>query len=58
MIKKIKVSCEKDPSNIKWGDVGADYIIEASGVFLTQELARKHINCGAKKSYYVCPTKR
>ena len=47
--KKIKVSCEKDPANIKWGDAGADYIIEASGGFLTQELARKHINCGAKK---------
>ena len=55
--KKIKVSCEKDPSNIKWGDVGADYIIEASGVFLTQELARKHINCGAKKVIMSAPPK-
>ena len=55
--KKIKVSCEKDPSNIKWGDCGADYIIEASGVFLTQELARKHINCGAKKVVMSAPPK-
>ena len=55
--KKIKVSCEKDPSNIKWGDVGADYIIEASGVFLTQESAIKHINCGAKKVVMSAPPK-
>ena len=55
--KKIKVSCEKDPSNIKWGNVGADYIIESSGVFLTQELARKHINCGAKKVIMSAPPK-
>ena len=55
--KKIKVSCEKDPSNIKWGDVGADYIIEASGVFLTKELARKHISCGAKKVIMSAPPK-
>ena len=55
--KKIKVSCEKDPANIKWGDAGADYIIEASGVFLTQELASKHINCGAKKVIMSAPPK-
>lgn len=55
--KKIKVSCEKDPSNIKWGNVGADYVIEASGIFLTNELAKKHLDCGAKKVVMSAPPK-
>ena len=55
--KKIRVSCEKDPSKIKWGDVGADYIIESSGFFLTQELCKKHIECGAKKVVMSAPPK-
>ena len=41
--EKIRVTSERDPSNINWGGVGADYIIEASGVFLTTELAKKHL---------------
>tara|TARA_B100001287_G_C22598328_1_gene489155 strand:+ start:59 stop:1051 length:993 start_codon:yes stop_codon:yes gene_type:complete len=55
--KKIRVSNEKDPLQIKWGDVGAEYIIESSGLFLTQELCAKHIRCGAKKVVMSAPPK-
>ena len=55
--EKIRVTSERDPSNINWGDVGADYIIEASGVFLTTELAKKHLEAGAKKVVLSAPAK-
>ncbi len=55
--KKIRVSCEKDPSRINWGDIGADYVIESSGLFLTQELCKEHLKCGAKKVVMSAPPK-
>ena len=55
--EKIRVSSERDPSDINWGEVGADYVIEASGVFLTTELAKKHIDAGAKKVVLSAPAK-
>ena len=55
--EKIRVTSERDPSNINWGGVGADYIIEASGVFLTTELAKKHLEAGAKKVVLSAPAK-
>jgi len=45
--KPIRVSAEKDPSNLKWNEIGAEYIIESTGLFLTKEAAQGHINAGA-----------
>ena len=39
----IRITAERDPSNIRWGDVGADYVLESTGFFLTDPLARSHI---------------
>lgn len=55
--KKIRVTAEKDPANLNWGAVGADYIAEATGIFLTQETAHKHIQAGAKKVVMTGPSK-
>ncbi|UEG54936.1 type I glyceraldehyde-3-phosphate dehydrogenase [Mucilaginibacter daejeonensis] len=55
--KTIRVTAEKDPSNLKWGDVGAEVIIESTGLFLTQETAQKHIDAGAKKVVMSAPAK-
>ena len=53
----IRVTAEKDPANLKWGDVGAEVIIESTGLFLTQEAAQKHIDAGAKKVVMSAPAK-
>jgi glyceraldehyde 3-phosphate dehydrogenase len=55
--KTIRVTAEKDPSNLKWGEVGAEVIIESTGLFLTQETAQKHIDAGAKKVVMSAPAK-
>lgn len=55
--QKIKVTSEKDPANLKWGDLGAEVIIEATGVFRTQEACEKHIQGGAKKVILTVPPK-
>lgn len=55
--KTIRVTAEKDPANLKWGDVGAEVVIESTGLFLTQELAGKHIQAGAKKVVMSAPAK-
>jgi glyceraldehyde 3-phosphate dehydrogenase len=54
---KIKVFNEMDPSKIKWGDAGADYICESTGVFLSKEKAEGHIKGGAKKIVLSAPPK-
>ncbi len=53
----IRVTAEKDPANLKWDEVGAEVIIESTGFFLTQELAQKHIDAGAKKVVMSAPAK-
>jgi glyceraldehyde 3-phosphate dehydrogenase len=53
----IRVTAEKDPSNLKWGDVGAEYVVESTGLFLTKETAQKHIDAGAKKVIMSAPAK-
>ncbi|MEB5974606.1 glyceraldehyde-3-phosphate dehydrogenase [Pantoea dispersa] len=55
--KKIRVTAEKDPANLKWDEVGVDVVAEATGIFLTDETARKHIAAGAKKVVLTGPSK-
>ncbi|MCA9960107.1 MAG: aldehyde dehydrogenase, partial [Anaerolineales bacterium] len=55
--KTIRVTAEKDPKNLKWDEVGADYVLEATGLFLTDEKARAHIEAGAKKVVMSAPSK-
>ncbi|MGV8880278.1 MAG: type I glyceraldehyde-3-phosphate dehydrogenase [Sphingobacteriaceae bacterium] len=55
--KTIRVTAEKDPANLKWGEIGAEVIIESTGLFLTQETAQKHIQAGAKKVVMSAPAK-
>jgi len=55
--KTIRVTAERDPANLKWDEIGAEYIIESTGLFLTQETAQKHIDAGAKKVVMSAPAK-
>lgn len=55
--KKIRLTAEKDPANLKWNEVGAEIIVESTGFFLTDETARKHIEAGAKKVIMSAPSK-
>jgi len=55
--KRIRLTQERDPANLKWGEVGADIVIEATGLFLTKETAQKHIDAGAKKVILSAPSK-
>ena len=53
----IRVTAEKDPANLKWNEVGAEYVVESTGLFLTKELAEKHIQAGAKRVVMSAPSK-
>ncbi len=53
----IRVTAEKDPANLKWNEVGAEVVIESTGLFLTQETAQKHIDAGAKRVVMSAPAK-
>jgi glyceraldehyde 3-phosphate dehydrogenase len=55
--KKIRLTAEKDPAALNWGAVGADIVVESTGLFLTQETGQKHINAGAKKVVMCAPSK-
>jgi glyceraldehyde 3-phosphate dehydrogenase len=55
--RRIRLTQEKDPANLKWGDVGATVVIESTGLFLTKETAQKHIDAGAKKVILSAPSK-
>jgi len=54
---KIRLTAEMDPANLKWNEVGADVVVESTGLFLTDEKARKHIQAGAKKVIMSAPSK-
>ena len=53
----IKVTSERDPNNINWGNTGADYVVESTGLFLTEESSKGHIASGAKKVIMSAPSK-
>lgn len=55
--REVRVSAEKDPNNLKWDAVNADYVAEATGIFLTKDSAQGHINAGAKKVVMTGPSK-
>ena len=46
--KAIRVTAEKNPADLKWGDINADYVVESTGLFLTKEKSQGHIDAGAK----------
>jgi glyceraldehyde 3-phosphate dehydrogenase len=55
--KKIRLTAERDPSDLAWGDVDADIVIDCTGFFLTEESCQKHIDAGAKKVVQSAPSK-
>jgi len=55
--KTVRVTCEADPANLKWGEIGADYVVESTGLFLTKEKAKGHIAAGAKYVVMSAPSK-
>ncbi|MEJ2059378.1 MAG: type I glyceraldehyde-3-phosphate dehydrogenase [Gammaproteobacteria bacterium] len=55
--KKIRLTAERDPANLKWDEVGAELVIESTGFFLTEETCQKHIEAGAKKVVQSAPSK-
>ena len=55
--QKIRLTAERDPANLKWGEVGAEVVLESTGLFLTKETAEKHLAAGAKKVMMSAPSK-
>ncbi|MBD8512299.1 type I glyceraldehyde-3-phosphate dehydrogenase [Photobacterium sp. WH77] len=55
--KTVRVTAERDPASLNWGAIGVDVVAEATGIFLTDETARKHIEAGAKKVVLTGPSK-
>jgi hypothetical protein len=55
--KKIRLTQERDPANLKWNEVGADVVIESTGLFLDKVTAQKHLDAGAKKVILSAPSK-
>jgi glyceraldehyde 3-phosphate dehydrogenase len=55
--RKIRLTQERDPANLKWNEVGADIVIESTGLFLTKETCQKHLDAGARKVIQSAPSK-
>jgi glyceraldehyde 3-phosphate dehydrogenase len=55
--KKIRLTQERDPTNLKWNEVGADIVLEATGLFLDKASGEKHLAAGAKKVIFSAPSK-
>jgi len=55
--KAVRITAERDPENLKWDELNTDVVVESTGLFLTDETARKHIKAGAKKVVLSAPSK-
>ncbi len=55
--QKVRLSAERDPSELKWGEIDVDVVVESTGLFLTRETAQKHIDAGARKVIMSAPSK-
>jgi len=55
--KIIRVNTERDPNNLKWGEIDVDIVAEATGIFMTDETARRHVTAGARKVVLTGPSK-
>jgi glyceraldehyde 3-phosphate dehydrogenase len=55
--RRIRLTAEKDPAALKWGAIGADVVVESTGLFLTLDTCQKHLNAGAKKVIQSAPSK-
>jgi len=55
--KKIRVTAERNPADLKWGEVGAEYVVESTGLFLDKAKCQSHIDAGAKKVIMSAPSK-
>jgi len=55
--RTVRVTAERDPASLRWGDVGAEVVLESTGLFLTDEKARSHIRAGARKVVMSAPSK-
>jgi len=55
--KKIRVTAERNPADLKWGDIGAEYVVESTGLFLEKSKVQAHIDAGAKKVIMSAPSK-
>ena len=55
--KTVRVTAERNPADLKWGEVGAEHVVESTGIFLTEESAKAHLAAGAKKVVLSAPSK-
>ena len=55
--QRIRITAERDPANLAWGEIGADYVLESTGFFLTDEAARAHLVAGAQRVVMSAPSK-